>query len=138
MEIFHNGNWGTVCDDNWDMNEARVVCRQLGFSDAVSSPSGAHFGAGSGRIWLDNLFCSGSEISIADCPPRAWGVEDCDHSEDASVICLSKPSSSSASLFVGTELVPTNKKFYKLMCCCLKFITCKLRALSICQNWPAG
>ena len=105
MEIFYKGNWGTVCDDNWDMNDARVVCRQLGYQSAASAPSGAYFGAGSGRIWLDDVFCSGSEISIADCPPRVWGKEECGHNEDASAICSSKPSSSSASLFVGTNVL---------------------------------
>jgi len=92
VEIFYNGNWGTVCDDDWDMNDARVVCRQLGFPDAVSAPRSAHFGAGSGQIWLDDVECSGSESSIADCPHRGWGVENCGHHEDASVSCSSKQS----------------------------------------------
>ena len=92
MEIFYKGNWQTVCDDDWDRNDAHVVCRQLGFLDAVSAPGSAHFGAGSGQIWMDNVGCSGSESSIANCPHRGWGVENCGHNEDASVICSSKPS----------------------------------------------
>ena len=92
MEIFYKGKWGTVCDDDWDMNDARVVCRQLGFPDAVSAPVSAHFGAGSGQIWLDNVECSGSESSVAICQHRGWDVHNCFHSEDASVICSSKPS----------------------------------------------
>ena len=87
VEIFYNGNWGTVCDDDWDMNDARVVCRQLGFPDAVSAPHSAHFGAGSGQIWLDDVRCSGSESSIINCQHSGWGVENCGHHEDASVIC---------------------------------------------------
>ena len=90
MEIFYNGNWGTVCDDYWDMNDARVVCRQLGFTYAVSAPHAARFGAGSGQVWLDNVGCSGSESTIVNCQHRGWGVEDCSHSDDASVVCSSK------------------------------------------------
>ena len=90
MEIFYNGNWGTVCDDAWDIKDARVVCRQLELPDAVSAPRIARFGRGSGEILLDDVGCSGSESTIVNCQYRGWGVEDCSHSEDASVICSSK------------------------------------------------
>ena len=117
MEIFYNGNWGTVCDDDWDKNDARVVCRQLGFFDADSAPGSAHFGSGSGHIWLDDVGCSGGESSIVNCQHKGWGVENCVHSEDASVICSGNPSSSNANVFVVNVL-------FKLIYCCLKFITC--------------
>ena len=90
VEILHNGVWGTVCDDSWDINDARVVCRELGYPDAVSAPRYARFGQGSGRIWLDDVSCSGIERSIVDCGHNGWGVENCSHSEDASVICSSE------------------------------------------------
>ena len=90
VEILYNGVWGTVCDDSWDISDARVVCRELGYPDAVSAPHIAHFGQGSGPIWLDNVFCSGNEKSIVDCGHNGWGVENCGHNEDASVICSSE------------------------------------------------
>ena len=31
VEICQSGEWKTVCDNNWSDNEARVVCRQLGY-----------------------------------------------------------------------------------------------------------
>jgi len=90
VEVFHNGTWGTVCDDGWDIQDARVVCRQLRFPGAVSAPHSAHFGEGSGKIWLDDVQCVGNERSIEDCQNVGWGIHNCRHSEDASVICLSK------------------------------------------------
>ena len=93
MEIFYNGNWGTVCDDNWDTNDARVVCRRLGFPDSVSAPGFARFGRGSGEILLDDVGCSGSESLIENCPHNGLGKHNCEHSEDASVICSSTLSS---------------------------------------------
>ncbi|KAJ8040728.1 Deleted in malignant brain tumors 1 protein [Holothuria leucospilota] len=87
VEILHNGIWGTVCDDYWDMNEARVVCRQLGYTDAVDALHSAYFGSGTGPIWLDDLFCSGNETSLDQCPHRGYGSHNCGHHEDASVRC---------------------------------------------------
>ena len=87
VEIYNNGEWGTVCDDSWDLNDAQVVCRQQGFLFALSALPGASFGQGSGTIWLDEVDCKGSEQSLKDCPSRGWGVQSCDHFEDASVLC---------------------------------------------------
>ena len=90
MEIYYRGRWGTVCDDSWDINDARVVCRQLGYPSAVSAPHRARFGQGSGKIWLDDVQCQGNESSIANCNHASWGVHNCGHGEDASVVCSSK------------------------------------------------
>ena len=90
VEIYYNGQWGTVCDDFWDLSDARVVCRQLGFQDAVvayqNSPQ--YFGEGSGRIWLDDVHCRGYESSLSSCRHNGWGRHDCGHHEDAGVRCL--------------------------------------------------
>ena len=87
VEIFHDGAWGTICDDDWDIQDARVVCRELGFSEAVIALTHAWFGAGSGTIWLENVRCLGNESSIGNCPHPGWEDHDCKHHEDASVIC---------------------------------------------------
>ena len=88
VEIFYKDQWGTICDDAWDINDANVVCRQLGFQKASRAFSNAHHGQGPGPIWMDDVACSGNESYLYDCRHRGWGNHDCTHSRDASVECL--------------------------------------------------
>ena len=90
VEICFNNVWGTVCDDSWDINDARVVCRQLGFVDAVRSTRSASFGVGSGPIYLDNVVCTGNESRLQNCSHNGVGSHNCNHFEDAGVECSSK------------------------------------------------
>ena len=89
MEVFHNGTWGTVCDDYWDLNDAKVVCRQRGYGRAIKACISAAFGPGDGTIWMDDINCTGSERSLTECSHNGWGIENCDHDEDAGVLCSS-------------------------------------------------
>uniref|UniRef100_A0A8C4Q6Q1 Serine protease 12 n=1 Tax=Eptatretus burgeri TaxID=7764 RepID=A0A8C4Q6Q1_EPTBU len=87
LEVFHNGEWGTVCDDQWDDQAAEVVCRQLGLLGKAKGWTWARFGEGSGPIHLDDVQCSGNELSLTDCTHSPWGEHNCEHREDAGVSC---------------------------------------------------
>ena len=88
MEVYHNGAWGTVCDDGWDLNDAQVVCKELGHGYATAAEHSAFYGQGNGQIWLDDVDCFGTERTIRNCSHRGWGSHDCHHYEDASVKCI--------------------------------------------------
>ena len=106
LEICIYSVWGTVCDNYFDTNNTRVACRQLRYQVdngqstlhyntdfqciiAVSVYYSAHFGQGTGPIWLNRLLCTGTEQNILECP-RVYGLGNpsgCSHSEDVSVVC---------------------------------------------------
>ncbi|KAG5855222.1 hypothetical protein ANANG_G00046800 [Anguilla anguilla] len=87
LEVFHNGDWGTVCSNGWTELHARVVCRQLGFRGRAEVAVDGAFGEGSGLILLDGVRCSGSERSLLDCGHGEWGRHGCSHRQDVAVRC---------------------------------------------------
>lgn len=89
VEVNFGEGWGTVCDDNWNDNDARVVCRMLGYQGSAQGLQGTPTTGGQGIIWLDDVQCTGSETSLAQCRRLAYdiGYAGCGHYEDARVIC---------------------------------------------------
>ena len=87
VEVWFNNTWGTICDNSWNLQNAAVVCHQLGYDGALSAPGDATFGQGTGQIWLDYVRCVGNEKDIVQCSHAGWGVHKCGHNEDAGVVC---------------------------------------------------
>ncbi|XP_036932067.1 deleted in malignant brain tumors 1 protein isoform X2 [Acanthopagrus latus] len=87
VEIYHNGSWGTVCSDGWDLNDAQVVCREVNCGTASHVYNYTAYGQATGQIWLDDVNCSGSESRLSQCSHSGYGTHNCGHHQDASVIC---------------------------------------------------
>ena len=87
VEVLYSGIWGTICSDYWDLQDADVVCHQLGYDGALRAVRNAAFGEGTGQIWLDDVQCVGNERSISHCSHSRWGAHNCRHYQDAGVVC---------------------------------------------------
>ncbi len=91
MEVYINGEWGTVCGESWDPLDSKVVCQQLGYKEVkrtYSRTSQHNFGEGTGQSWLRDLLCTGSEANLLQCPSGVGGG--CPHSYDVGVICTNE------------------------------------------------
>ena len=87
VEVNHNGVWGTVCDDSFDIEDANMICRSLGYSGAADAQCCAAYGQGTDPILLDDLNCPSGAANLDACSGWSWGQHNCAHSEDASVVC---------------------------------------------------
>ena len=89
LEVYYKRRWGTVCQRGFDIRDANVACRQLGYSQAVSVRynSYRYYGHSRGPIYLDNIQCRGSEQSLFHCGHRGIGVHSCSHRHDVGVVC---------------------------------------------------
>ena len=87
VEVLYNGTWSTICDDYWDLRDAHVACRMLGYPGAQSALTGGFFGPGEAGILLDDVECIGNETSLEDCRHPGFYEHNCDHYEDAAVVC---------------------------------------------------
>ena len=88
VEIFHRGQWGTVCDDKFNNNAAKVICRMQGYSGGTFSRAYHQRGASPAtKIWLDDVECTGKESDIGLCKHLGWGIDNCGKSEDVGIRC---------------------------------------------------
>ena len=94
VEVKYRLRWGLVCDDGWDLKDAQVVCRMLGYDKALEASSRAKYGTGSGslgigkpKIILDEVNCKGSETTLADCQHSGFKDHNCKPDEAAGAAC---------------------------------------------------
>ena len=124
VEIYHDGKWGTICDNDFDIVDADVICRMLGHKGAWSTYCCGWFGYGIGEIWLDSVQCSGDETSIAQCSHGGWGNHEdvCTHYNDAGVYCIPNPSSRPGNIAVTVPKLdkPVMKVAYDFHSCTKK------------------
>ena len=86
VEVYFRGEWGSICDDLWGIEDAKVVCRQLHLGEAVSAKTRAYFGRSELEpIHFDDVECQGEESTLSECLMDALQI--CNHLEDAGVVC---------------------------------------------------
>lgn len=85
VEVLYNGTWGTLCADDWDLTDATVVCRQLGFQRAVKTYKTED--RIRGKIWFDKVQCTGNESLLTECLHNLRKKENCESRKAACAIC---------------------------------------------------
>ncbi|XP_045102250.1 serine protease svh-1-like isoform X3 [Portunus trituberculatus] len=108
VEVQYKGMWGSVCDDDFGLEEGHVLCRMMGWSRATHVYKNNTYGPGSGLIWLDDLRCLGYESSVEDCQHMPWGENNCEHTEDVGLRCVRGDGTGStpASVSISGEVSP--------------------------------
>ncbi|CAC5367204.1 unnamed protein product [Mytilus coruscus] len=121
LEIFYNGTWGTVCDDSFDDIDAQVACRQLGYNNGFFIGSFTKYTEG--KIWLDDVDCSGAENKLSHCTHAGWGVENCFRGENVKIQCNNASEGtcqlgySNGSVLVNTIATGFSKIWLNILAC---------------------
>lgn len=88
LEVQHQGAWLPACASGLDAADATVACRQMGLGTFGTVVPGSRFGPGAGGLWLEALWCAGTEAELSSCPGAVWGSTKCPgHSQDAGLVC---------------------------------------------------
>lgn len=106
VRVNYRDGYGYVCDDFWDLTDANVVCKQLGFEGADEAYIGGTVPVAGAAYYLDNLNCTGDEASLLYCTHGGFGSHDCSTDEAASVVCTS----SQSEFWLDLRIVVTNVK----------------------------
>ncbi|KAI8487786.1 hypothetical protein Bbelb_345240 [Branchiostoma belcheri] len=108
-----SGEWGAVCNDEWDIHDADVACRQLGYTGAVPGTEGRFFGEGSGKR-LGEVTCVGTESNLGECKTYGWGQDNCGHGKDVGIVCA--VDNCATHLCQNNAICRTNEDDYTCIC----------------------
>ena len=86
VEVFYQGKWGKICRDEWDINDVKVVCRQLGFQSAVAEFIEMNTIDHNISVVMSNVACTGQESVLASCK-RLDGKHNCLDNIGAQALC---------------------------------------------------
>ena len=95
MEVYQNGEWQSVCDDDWGIDDADVVCKQLNYGYAQSAPTSSFYGISFNNILEVSFACAGTESKLLDCTYS--NVTFCSLAEEAGVRCSGRGNSACTS-----------------------------------------
>ncbi|KAG7214371.1 hypothetical protein INR49_023082 [Caranx melampygus] len=101
LEVYMNGQWGSICDTHWTDRDASVICRQLGLGEIGTALQHSYFSPGS-IFHYERLGCRGNEKSLLECRSRRFVTADCNHGNEAGVVCAEPEGETRA-------FVPTNR-----------------------------
>ncbi|XP_022100823.1 uncharacterized protein LOC110984704 isoform X3 [Acanthaster planci] len=93
LEVYYNNEWGTVCNKGWDVKDAEVACRQLGYNGIKYLPSSMlgfrYFYERFTSVMFGDVDCDGTEASLFDCPKSNWYIThlSCAHDNDVILGC---------------------------------------------------
>ena len=90
VEIYHDNTWGAICDNGWDLKEAKIVCHQLGFLEAEEATTVTLEDDEDVPVVMNRVSCKGTERHLVECPFLCTGNHRCNGSQVAGVRC--KPS----------------------------------------------
>ena len=86
VEVFYQGKWGKICRNEWDINDVKVVCRQLGFQTALAEFLGMDTKDENISVAMSNVACTGQESVLASCKRRD-GNHRCWNNIGAQALC---------------------------------------------------
>ena len=108
LEVRFENTWGTVCDYGWSSHNAPVLCRALGFSGGGAKTRAT---GGSGKVWLQDVYCKGGEGDVGDCSHVGWGESSCGHANDVGLCCWPSRTDAAKRERVGPSNFPRCPEF---------------------------